>query len=365
MESHHCNHSMQGVQLREPGNVQLATLQRPRAQPGEVLLRVLAAGLCQTDVHIRSAADSRTPDGTTLGHEIAGEVVELGAGVTQWRKGDRVVVHPCWSCGVCAACLAGRQNACRRTGSRLSPPPTPGVTRNGGMAEYVCAPASALMSIGELDAEVAATLTDAALTPYHAIRTCAEQLYPGSTTVIIGLGGLGNLAAQILRATSATKIVAIDISNDALDAARPWLDVAMLSTDPDLVERVMALTEGCGADVVLDFVGNDATLKLDAALVCRSGAIRVVGLSGGTYPFVARSSNNPLPRGVSMMCPYGGTYGDLAAVIALAQRGAIRPLVTRFALDDALSAFDALQAGKIRGRAVLIPGGVSAQQAGL
>jgi len=193
-----CAHTMHGVQLREPGNVALTLLPVPAAAAGEVVLRVLAAGLCQTDLHIRSASDSRTPDGTTLGHEIAGVVEDIGAGVTQWRRGERVVVHPCWSCGACSACLAGRQNACRRTGGRLNPPPTPGVTKNGGMAEYVCAPASALVSIGDLDPAIAATLTDAALTPYHAIRTCRELLHPGSTTVIIGLGGLGNLAAQIL-----------------------------------------------------------------------------------------------------------------------------------------------------------------------
>ena len=140
-----CGHTMRGVQLREPGNVALTIPSGPAAGAGEVVLRVLAAGLCQTDLHIRSAADSRTPDGTTLGHEIAGVVEEIGAGVTQWRPGDRVVVHPCWSCGACSACLAGRQNACRRTGGRLNPPPTPGVTKNGGMADYVSAPASALV----------------------------------------------------------------------------------------------------------------------------------------------------------------------------------------------------------------------------
>ncbi len=224
------------------------------------------------------------------------------------------------------------------------------------MAEYVCAPASALVSIGDLDPAIAATLTDAALTPYHAIRTCRELLHPGSTTVIIGLGGLGNLAAQILRATTATRIVATDISQEAIDAARPWADVTLRSDQPDLAAQIIEMTEGFGADVVLDFVGTDATLQLAASLVGRYGAIRVVGLSGGAYPFVARSAGNPLPRGVSLMCPYGGTYGDLAAVIALAQRGDIRPLVTRFALDDAMIAFDALQAGEIRGRAVLIPG---------
>ena len=351
-----CTHTMHGVQLRDPGNVVLTRLPVPAAAAGEVVLRVLAAGLCQTDLHIRSASDSRTPDGTTLGHEIAGVVEDIGAGVTQWRRGERVVVHPCWSCGACSACLAGRQNACRRTGGRLNPPPTPGVTKNGGMAEYVSAPASALVAIGDLDPAIAATLTDAALTPYHAIRTCRDLLHPGSTTVIIGLGGLGNLAAQILRATTATRIVATDISQEAIDAARPWADDTLRSDQPGLAARIVEMTEGFGADVVLDFVGTDATLQLAASLVGRYGAIRVVGLSGGTYPFVAHSAGNSLPRGVSLMCPYGGTYSDLTAVIALAQRGEIRPLVTRFALGDAMSAFDALQAGEIRGRAVLIPG---------
>ena len=355
-----CCNTMHGVQLAEAGNVKLASLPRPVAGANEVLLRVLAAGLCQTDLHIRSASDSRTPDGTTLGHEIAGVVEQCGDGVTRWRRGDRVVVHPCWSCGICSACLSGRQNACRRTAGRLAPPHTPGVTKNGGMADYVSVPEQSLVSIGDLDPALAATLTDAALTSYHAIRTCAELLQPGSTTVIIGLGGLGNLAAQILRATTATHIVAADVSPQAIDAARPWVDVSMRADAGDFVDTIVETTDGFGADVVLDFVGSDTTLRLAAAIVGRYGAIRVVGLSGGTYPFVARSANNTLPRGVSIMCPYGGTYGDLAAVIALAQRGKIQPLVTRFALRDAMRAFDALQAGQIRGRAVLIPDGGAA-----
>jgi propanol-preferring alcohol dehydrogenase len=223
------------------------------------------------------------------------------------------------------------------------------------MAQYVIAPANALIDIGNLDPAVAATLTDAGLTPYHAIRSCDDCLFPGSTTVVIGLGGLGNLALQILRATTATRIVAVDISDAALEAARPWADVAMRADDPGLGERISALTEDFGADVVLDFVGTDRTLTQAADLVGRYGAIRVIGLSGGVYPYLARSAANPLPRGVTIMCPYSGTYSDLAAVVALAQRGAIKPLVTRFPLGQALNAFDALQAGNVRGRAVLIP----------
>ncbi|WP_211254069.1 alcohol dehydrogenase catalytic domain-containing protein [Paraburkholderia nodosa] len=355
MNNQNCCSSMHSVKLARQGEVGLASVPRPEPGPDEVLLRVLAAGLCQTDLHIRNATDSRTPDGTTLGHEIAGVVEQCGEAVTRWQPGERVVVHPCWSCGVCAACLAGRQNACRNTGSRLAPPPTPGVTKDGGMAHYVRVPERALMAIGDLDPAIAATLTDAALTPYHAIATCSTLLHPGSTTVVIGLGGLGNLAVQILRATSATRIVAVDLSDKAIEAARPWADITLRADSQGFIDSILAMTAGFGADVVLDFVGTDETLRTAAAIVGRYGAIRVVGLSGGTLPFVARSARNALPRGVTVMCPYGGTYADLAAVIALARRGAIRPLVTRFALSDALQAFDALEAGRIRGRAVLIP----------
>jgi propanol-preferring alcohol dehydrogenase len=346
---------MKAVQLLGPGRVELVETAKPVPGAGQVLLRVLAAGVCQTDLHIRGGATEVAPKGTTLGHEIAGVVDALGEGVLGWRRGDCVVVHPCWSCGRCSACLAGRQNACRNTGSRLTPPATPGVTINGGMAHYVIAPASALVDIGDLDPAVAATLTDAALTPYHAIRSCDGCLFPGSTTVVIGLGGLGNLACQILRATTATRIVALDISDAAIEAARPWADVALRADDAAVGERIGALTDGFGADVVLDFVGTDATLTQAAELVGRYGAIRVVGLSGGVYPYLARSAENPLPRGVTLMCPYSGTYSDLAAVVALARRDAIKPLVSRYPLAQAIRAFDALQAGEVRGRAVLIP----------
>ena len=223
------------------------------------------------------------------------------------------------------------------------------------MAQYAIAPTGALVGIGDLDPAVAATLTDAALTPYHAIRSCGDNLFPGSTTVVIGLGGLGNLAVQLLRATTATRIIALDISAAAIEAARPWADLALRADEPTTAKQIAALTAGFGADVVLDFVGTDTTLSQAAELVGRYGAIRVVGLSGGTYPYLAQSANNPLPRGVTLMCPYSGTYGDLAEVVALARRGDIKPLVTRFPLARAIEAFDALEAGKIRGRAVLIP----------
>jgi alcohol dehydrogenase, propanol-preferring len=347
---------MQSVQLLGTGRVGLTEVAQPTAGPGEVLLKVSAAGVCQTDLHIRDSVNEVAPSGTTLGHEIAGVITSIGEGVTNWQRGDSVIVHPCWTCGRCSACLAGRQNACRRTGGRLNPPRTPGVTTNGGMAHFAVVPAASLVAIGDLDPAVAATLTDAALTPYHAIRTCEECLFPGSLTVVIGLGGLGNLALQILRATTATRTVGIDISDAAIEAARPWADATFRADEAGIASKVGEMTEGFGADVVLDFVGIDSTLAQASALVGRYGAIRVVGLSGGVLPILARSAGNPLPRGVGVMCPYSGTYGDLIAVVELARRGAIKPLVTRFPLTRALEAFDALEAGKVRGRAVLIPG---------
>ena len=313
---------MRALRLEHPGDARLVDALLPVPVDGEVLLRVLAAGLCQTDLHICSASDSRTPDGTILGHEIAGEIVALTGGVTGWAVGDRVIVHPNWSCGRCKACVSGRQNACRATGGRLQSPITPGVTRDGGMAEYCTASARSLMATGALDPAAAATLTDAALTACHAIETCGDRTAPGTTTVVIGLGGLGNMAVQILRATTATRIVAIDRSSDALAASAAWCDVALAADDTDIAARVVALTDGFGADAVLDFVGIDATMALAASsLVGRYGAIRIVGLNGGSYQFLARSAGNPLPRGVTIMCPYGGTYGNLADVVALAQAG--------------------------------------------
>ncbi|MTE01653.1 alcohol dehydrogenase catalytic domain-containing protein [Paracoccus sp. YIM 132242] len=347
---------MQAVRLCAPGDLRVTDVTRPRPDAGEVLLKVLAAGICQTDVHIRRATDSRTPDGTILGHEIAGEIAGLGAGVPGWSVGDRVVVHPCWACGTCRACRAGRENECHRTGGRKHPPATPGVTRNGGMAGYVTVPASAIFDIGDLDPAVAATLTDAALTPYRAIMSCRELLAPGATVAVIGLGGLGLMALQILRALSAARIVGIDRSEAAVELARDWADV-LLIPGAGTANEVEALTADHGAEVVLDFVGTDATLDMAARMVARGGAIRVVGLSGGSLSFLARSANNPLPRGVTIMCPYSGTYNDLAEVIAMARSGALRPIVRTFALSEALEALDLLEAGEIRGRAVLLPHG--------
>ena len=347
---------MRALRLKGAGHVAVENVEVPVVERGDVLLRVLAAGVCRTDLHIRHDHSQMFPVGTILGHEIAGEIAQIGGGAGNWSIGDRVVVHPCWACHVCAQCRAGRENACQGMGGLRQPPPTPGVSVNGGMAEYVAVPATALVAIGDLDPAVAAVLADAGLTPYHSIRLQKERLSPGTTALVVGLGGLGQFAVQILAQVTAARIIALDISDDALALAAGYCDVALRADRTDIVEVVLAQTHGRGVDVVIDLVGTDGSLRLSSAVVAPYGAIQVIGLSGGSMPFEsAQSSSVGLPWGATLMKPYSGSYRDLSEVIELARVGKLNATIQRFSLDEAVSALDELDAGRIRGRAVLIP----------
>lgn len=345
---------MKAVQLTSPTRVSLNDVALPVPAANEVLIKVTAAGLCHTDITIRDEKSAMFPAGLVLGHEIAGRIHQLGDGVNAWKIGDRVVVHPCWSCGICRECIAGRQNACLNTADRMSSPPTPGVSVNGGMAEYVKVPARALIAAEGLDPAVAAVLPDAALVPYHSINAVREQLRPGATILIIGLGGLGHLAVQIARTLTAAVIIAVDSKQQALDAVSGSVDLAVNALASDLTRQILDFTQGRGVDVVLDFVGIDSTLVLSGAVVARYGAIRVPGLGGGTLTFEAEHAAVSLPWGASIMRPYSGTYQDLVELIALARTGRIAPVLKRYPFARAMEAFDDLAAGQIHGRAVLV-----------
>jgi propanol-preferring alcohol dehydrogenase len=344
---------MRAVVFLGPGRAELVDRPRPGAAPGWVVLQVLAAGVCQTDVHLRRGSDARTVPGRVLGHEVAGEVVELGDGVTGWAPGQRVAVYPAWSCLTCPACQSGRRNACLRTGGRRTTPTTPGISADGGMAEHVAVPASALADIGTLDPAVAATMTDAALSPYGALSAVRHLLHPGSCAVVIGVGGLGSMAVQELRATTATRVIALDVDDQALAAAQPWTDHVLRSDAPDAVDTVLGWTGGAGAAAVFDFVGTDRTLALAADVVAPFGAVQVTGMGGGTLAVQADATSR-LPRGATIAPRlFSGSYPDLLEVLALARDGALRPTLTRFPFEAAVEALDALESGAVQGRAVL------------
>jgi propanol-preferring alcohol dehydrogenase len=174
--------------------------------------------------------------------------------------------------------------------------------------------------------------------------------------VVIGLGGLGQFAVQMLRILTPARIIALDVADAALEAARPFADALLRADAADAGQAVLALTGGSGAEAVIDLVGTDQSLRFAAAVVAPYGAIQAIGLGAGSIPFDAHIvSAIRLPWGASLMKPYSGSYRDLAEVIALAQAGRLSASIQRFPLDDASLAFDLLEAGKVSGRAVLIP----------
>jgi propanol-preferring alcohol dehydrogenase len=221
------------------------------------------------------------------------------------------------------------------------------------MAEYVTVPARQLIPIGDLDVVQAAPLTDAGLTPYHAIALTRRSLRPSSTCVVIGVGGLGHMAVQILAATTATRIIAVDVRTEALDLARQFGAHQSIPSNADTARAIRDLVgpPPGGADVVLDFVGAPATIEIARTVVTTGGDVAIVGLAGGSMTV----GFGTVPFETRVVVPFWGTRAELAEVIALARAGRIRAHVDRFALADVTTVYEQLRAGRLQGRAVVIP----------
>ncbi len=332
-----------------PGPV-LADVDRPAPRGGEVLVRMTAAGLCHSDLHVIDGA-ATFPAPFTLGHEVAGVVCELGPEATGVAPDDPVVVYGPWGCGRCPRCLAGRDNYCDRR-AELSWAGL-GLGRDGGMADYVLVPSARyLVPIGDLDPAQAAPLADAGLTPYHAVQRCRPALQDGTTVAVIGIGGLGHLAVQLLRRLTPSTVIAVDVREEALALATRCGAHLSLPATPETDRPIRKATGGRGADVVLDFAGTDATLDLAARSLRADGDLVIVGSGGG---HLTLRKPGPLPAGARVSLPFWGTRDDLAEVVTLARGGALTVEVERFPLAAAHEAIDRLRAGTLHGRAVLIP----------
>jgi propanol-preferring alcohol dehydrogenase len=323
----------------------------PEPHGSEVLVEVAAAGLCRSDIHIMSSAPATYPYTLpfTLGHEIAGRVVALGPEASGVAEGDPVVVYSRWGCGECWQCANGRDNACART--PLGPHGA-GLGRDGGLAEFVVVPSPRyIVSAQGLEPVSAAPLTDAALTSYHAVKLSLSQLHPDATAVVIGVGGLGHMAVQVLKAISEARIVAVDLRRAALELAQAAGADAVLSADGLTPEDVRYETGHDGAAVVLDFVGNDATLALAARSVAQGGDLTFVGRGGGEL----RVGPGLIPYETTVRMPTWGTAAELAEVVELARNGAIRSEAEVHGIEDAISAYGKLRQGEVLGRAVVVP----------
>ncbi len=346
--------ALQLTQWNEPA--QIVEIDVPEPGPGQVLIKVGGAGLCHSDLHVMNDF----PAGVlpwqlpfTLGHENAGWVHQLGSGVQGVQIGQAVAVYGPWGCRHCARCLLGAENYCERPDLAPVIMGGAGLGLSGGLAEYLLVPdASYLVALPDgLEPALAAPLTDAGLTPYHAIKRSLHKLTPGSHAVVIGVGGLGHLAVQILKALSAARIIAVDSRSDALNVAVSDGAHSAVLSSPDAANEIRALTGGRGADVVLDFVGVDETLTLASQVARNMGDLTIVGIGGGTLALSYFSG----PYELSVQTTYWGSRSELVEVLDLASAGLLRPRVTTISLAEAPEAYQAMQRGEVVGRQVVVP----------
>lgn len=317
--------------------------------PLDVIVKIGGAGVCRTDLHIVNGdwAQIQNPDlPYVIGHENAGWVHEVGEGVTNVAVGDTVILHPQPSCGLCLACRAGNDMHCANAFF-------PGLSNNdGGMAEYLRTTARACVKLNPdtKPADVAA-LADAGLTAYHAVRKAVPTLWPGTTAVVQGAGGLGHIGIQTLKALCAARVVVVDRNPDALALAKEIGADETVVADGNQAQAVKDLTDGRGGDVVFDFVAEQGA-ELDAwAMTAPAGSMFVLGYGGQftapTLDFVAGEKN--------VIGNIVGTYNDLAELMVLAQAGKVTLHTKQYPLDAALDALHDLDAGRVRGRAILVP----------
>jgi NAD+-dependent secondary alcohol dehydrogenase Adh1 len=316
--------------------------------PLDVIVKIGGAGVCRTDLHIIDGqwdAAMGTPLPYILGHENAGWVHEVGSAVTNVAPGDTVILHPTPTDGLCRACRAGDDMHCENS-------EFPGLSRDGGMAEYLLTSARACVKLDpETQPKDVAALADAGITAYHAVRKAIPLLYPGTTAVVIGAGGLGHIGIQCLSALTATRIVVVDQNPDALKLAEELGADATVVADGTQVNAVKDLTNGQGAHVVLDFVAEQGAEADGWNMTRPAGSYFVIGY-GGTLHIptldIISTERNIIGNIV-------GTYNDLAELMSLAEAGQVTLHTRTYPLDAAADALADLDAGRVRGRAILIP----------
>ncbi|ADJ46103.1 alcohol dehydrogenase [Amycolatopsis mediterranei S699] len=322
---------------------------QPRATgPFDVVVKIGGAGVCRTDLHIieeQWAEKSGVELPYTIGHENAGWVHEVGPAVTNVEVGDTVILHPTPTCGLCHACRTGDDMHCPN-GS------FPGISSDGGMAEYLLTSARACIKLDpSTEPSDVAALADAGITAYHAVRKAVPHLYPGTACVVNGAGGLGHIGIQSLRALTAARVIVVDRNADALELASTLGADFTVLADGKQVEAVLDLTDGNGAEVVLDFVAEQGAQQDAFAMTRRAGSHFVIGYGSNieipTIDIISTERN--------IIGNLVGTYNDLAELMVLAQAGKVTLHTKKYPLDAALDALADLDAGRVRGRAILTP----------
>jgi NAD+-dependent secondary alcohol dehydrogenase Adh1 len=341
---------MKAVQLSkyesEPALVDVA---EPRVtSPLDVIVRVGGAGVCRTDLHIIEGQWEQKSGVTlpyTIGHENAGWVHEVGSAVTGIAVGDPVILHPLATCGLCRACRAGDDVHCVNSAF-------PGIDSDGGYAELIKTNARAVVKLDpSLQPVDVAALADAGLTAYHAVRKAAAALRPGDKAVVIGAGGLGHIGVQVFKALSSAEMIVVDRSPEALKLAGELGAEHLIVADGSQVDAVMFLTGGNGAEAVIDFVGEGGAIEDGVAMLRRAGNYYVIGYGGSLQvPTIDIISTE-----INFIGNLVGSYNDLAELMVLAAQGKVSLHTSTYPLTDFARALSDLDAGNVRGRAILIP----------
>ena len=331
-------------------DLSLESVPAPEVQgANDVIVRVGGAGLCRTDLHIiegvwKNKVDVELP--YILGHENAGWVEDVGPGVTSIKPGDAVIVHPVITCGLCRACRAGEDMHCIAL-------QFPGITQNGGFAEYLRTGERAIIKLPDgLEPKAIAPYADAGITAYRVAKRAAKHLYPGTRTAIIGVGGLGHIAVQVLGELCATEIIAVDRNPAALKLASGWGAHHLVDgTNGDAVEQVLALTDGQGAEAVIDFVGEGTAIQEAVGMLKKGGIYWVVGYGG----MVEVPAIDMIFSEIAVMGSLVGNYNELAELMTMAGQGRVSLHAAEYQLDDINTAIHDLHHGQIQGRGVIIP----------
>jgi NAD+-dependent secondary alcohol dehydrogenase Adh1 len=330
-------------------NLRMTEVPEPEVSgPFDVVVKIGGAGVCRTDIHILEGQWAEKSGVTlpyTIGHENAGWVHAVGSAVTNVAVGDKVIVHPLITCGLCPACRAGDDVHCEQSSF-------PGIDTAGGYAEYLRTSARSVVRIDDsLEPADVAALADAGLTAYHAAAKAARRLRPGHRCVVIGAGGLGHIGVQVLRALTAAEIVVVDRNPDAVKLAGEIGAHHGIVADGSHVEAVLELTGGNGAETVVDFVGEGGATRDGVRMLRRAGDYHVVGYGENIdVPTIDIISTE-----INFIGNLVGSYNDLSELMVLAAQGHVRLHTEKYALDDFQSALDDLGAGRVRGRAILVP----------
>lgn len=316
--------------------------------PFDVVVKIGGAGVCRTDLHILEgqwAEKSGVALPYTIGHENAGWVSAVGDAVTNVREGDKVIVHPLITCGLCRACRFGDDVHCENS-------QFPGIDTNGGYADYLKTSARSVVRIDDsLEPSDVAALADAGLTAYHAVAKAARRLRAGDRCVVIGAGGLGHIGIQVLKALSPAEIIVVDRNPDAVKLATTIGADHGVVADGSQVDQVLALTDGKGAETVIDFVGEGGSTAEGVRMLRRAGDYHVVGYGENIdVPTIDIISTE-----INFIGNLVGSYNDLVELMALAARKAVTLHTSKYPLDQFQEAIDDLDAGRVRGRAILVP----------